>query len=1026
MPGTTLSDPTIAFCDAAHAPTIERCMAVLEEHALRTLIVVPTFAQQRAAVSAWAAGTHGGRPPVVLPMERLVTHLADALLPTDVRRVDDTEASMLLDLAAEQEGLRPGAMGVSTHLLHRLVMEGHTVRTLAERLEHAEYGTRSYRRTERLLRLWTSYDALVGVRGLDRSNVWRAVVMKLREHGPMTLRMRDLTEPVHAMIVRDAVGMSVLEADLMMALADAGWEIAIRWAHEPTWAQDAEAVAARTAVHDIFVRDRSADMATRLVASGWTHVADAPTRSMPQATVYAAATPADEVRQLLVVAKRACLDEGLRPSDICIVMPDATSYEAAVRDMARRAGVPLTGGDRIDLAGTNPGQSVLAACDVIADQWRRADVDRLRRCDLPADVVSDLHELVTAAEAERIPGGHGPAEWYQRLVRRRDVLQTLRRTTDDRSVVDALRRVTDALDALPRCLAILPVVSGPLRAEEFASLIIDTVIKGLGIERAALERKRAADAAMRPCADPEAVRMLEDLARRYAHVLADTSTGERYLDQHLYTFRRMVLGASVSLHDVRLDGVAVLRAAETRGRTWRLVLSPGWVEGRFPSTPRPDGLEEELLPDLTAQQDLDTCIDIVRCVDTQDGRLLVTWPCFSDESEMLPSMFCETLRHCTTLTHTSHDAAVEHVVLSADELMLDGADVELPASQLGPLLAEASPTVRQAYATTQARALSPTRMDAYVSCPYRYFASNVLNVRTSRGDEDRMTPLERGEMMHAIAHAFFREVRTQQHGGIAEQDLAVALRHPVDLREVSVDDAMRMLDAIAERTYAAYESGHTYQETERRVLVGTSQDPGLLHRWVAMEIAQAHAGAPQPAAFEVSIKADVTLAEGLMVPVDVRVDRIDVDDRTDPMGLVVIDYKNTASSIPSITSVKLGQHVQMPIYVVAVDAYCAALNIAATVRSTQYMPFGGTLHDAKAALRRSVISDPTRWMGESGKRSRPEPIDEAMPSIVTIITNEVGRMRSGDLRVLPLKGACTRCEFNEVCRIDVLGTAQPL
>lgn len=1025
MPGTTLSRPTMSARDAACHASIAACMASLGDAATSTLIIVPSFAQQRHAVAAWATHTTGGRPPVVMTLQSLISHLADAVLPDDVRRIDDTEAAMLLDLAAEQVQLRPGGLGVDVAMLHRFVMEGHTARSVAERLDAGEWPGRASRRIEHLVRLWTSYDAMVAERGIDRSNLLRAVILALRDHGTMTLRVRDLVEPVHAAIVRDVVSLSALEADLVTALVGCGWDVAVRWAAEPAWDTTPDAVAARFAVHDGRMRDRSRDLVMRFVGEGWIHLEDAMSRQRPRAGVHMARTPADEVRHLLTAAKTACFDHGMRPDEICIVVPRQHVYEAALRDLGRRAGIPLTGGERIDLAATNPGQAVLTACDVIGDGWRRADVDRLRRCDLPADVAADLHDIVMAAEMERIPGGHGPAEWHRRFVHRMQVLRAMPPDADDRDTASSMRTIGDALDALPRCATILPVVADAMTAESFASVITDTVIRGLGIERSASDRRRMADAAMRPCADAEAVHMLVDLAHRYAHVMTMMPVGERTFAQHLHAYRRMVLQASVNLHDVRIDGIAVVRPAETRGRTWRLVLSPGWVEGAFPATPRPERVEELLLPDQQAQADLETFIDIVRCVDPERGHLLVTWPAMVDESEMLASTFCDAMRHGTTIdAQPLVDPAVDHV-LCDDEVRLDDGDGRLPTSQLGFRIDDASASAREAFEKAVQRRVSPTRMDAYVACPYQYFASKLLGISATSSDEDRMTPLERGELMHAIAHRLFRELRRRQHGVIDESDLAAALRHPIDLSVVPLVDAIELLETIADDVIAHYDSGHTYQHAERRVLLGTEREPGLLQRWIAMEIAHAGAGAPRPAAFEMAIAVDVPMPDGTTVPIDVRVDRIDIDTSANPHELVVIDYKNTHASIPSIRSVAGGERLQMPMYVLAVDALCASMGMDARVRSAQYMPFGARLHDKEAAKRVARLHDPERLLGVSGRPPK-APIDAIMSTVTTVLATSVERMRAGDLRVAPLDGACDRCTFNELCRIDVLGPAEPL
>ena len=55
--------------------------------------------------------------------------------------------------------------------------------------------------------------------------------------------------------------------------------------------------------------------------------------------------------------------------------------------------------------------------------------------------------------------------------------------------------------------------------------------------------------------------------------------------------------------------------------------------------------------------------------------------------------------------------------------------------------------------------MSPTRLEAWATCPYRHFLGSVLNLSAWETPEDVLTisPLERGSLVHAILERFINE-----------------------------------------------------------------------------------------------------------------------------------------------------------------------------------------------------------------------------------------------------------------------------
>ena len=62
--------------------------------------------------------------------------------------------------------------------------------------------------------------------------------------------------------------------------------------------------------------------------------------------------------------------------------------------------------------------------------------------------------------------------------------------------------------------------------------------------------------------------------------------------------------------------------------------------------------------------------------------------------------------------------------------------------------------------------VSVSRLERYLDCPFRFFASEVLRLEEQPEDEDTRTPLERGRFLHELLERFFSEWQRRGHGRI--------------------------------------------------------------------------------------------------------------------------------------------------------------------------------------------------------------------------------------------------------------------
>lgn len=114
--------------------------------------------------------------------------------------------------------------------------------------------------------------------------------------------------------------------------------------------------------------------------------------------------------------------------------------------------------------------------------------------------------------------------------------------------------------------------------------------------------------------------------------------------------------------------------------------------------------------------------------------------------------------------------------------------------------------------------VSVSRVERYLECPFRFFASEVLGLEAEPEDEDTWTPLERGRFLHELFERFYHEWARRRHGQITPATL---------------DEARVLFDEIADQALETLSPSDA--ALERRRLRGSAVGAGIAHRVFTME-----------------------------------------------------------------------------------------------------------------------------------------------------------------------------------------------
>jgi CRISPR/Cas system-associated exonuclease Cas4 (RecB family) len=267
-----------------------------------------------------------------------------------------------------------------------------------------------------------------------------------------------------------------------------------------------------------------------------------------------------------------------------------------------------------------------------------------------------------------------------------------------------------------------------------------------------------------------------------------------------------------------------------------------------------------------------------------------------------------------------------------------------------------------------AEPISPTALELYLRCPFKYYSRFLLGLEEEDEVEETLTPLERGRILHEILQEAF-----------AEWDRGEGAPRAIDPE--SYDEALGLFRRVA---LAKLPPEQRAIEMER--LFGGAGEPGAIPWLLRREMAQ---GAPRERLVEHAFSSPIRLDQGPLgekpwyVRIQGRIDRADVDSRG---FLHVYDYKSGRAPAEAVA-------LQVPLY-----AMCLASERGIPVKEAAYLSF----RDRRAVSR-----------GDFEKASE-------------LLAGAYGGIREGCFAPRPYQEhLCASCGFARVCRKEIAEPLEP-
>jgi ATP-dependent helicase/nuclease subunit B len=277
--------------------------------------------------------------------------------------------------------------------------------------------------------------------------------------------------------------------------------------------------------------------------------------------------------------------------------------------------------------------------------------------------------------------------------------------------------------------------------------------------------------------------------------------------------------------------------------------------------------------------------------------------------------------------------------------------------------------------------ISVSRLERYLDCPFKFYASEVLRLEEPPDDDDGRTPLERGLFLHELFERVFAAWQAAGRGAITADTL---------------DAAHQVFAAAADAALAGLAPGEA--AIERLRLFGTAATPGIARRVLDMEVERGGAVIERLLEYPLEGTFSFRTADGRTRDLTLRgkVDRVDLmSDGT----FHLIDYKTRAVPDPK-------RALQLPVYSLCVTRQLAGYRGRQwRLGEASYLSYEGPS---------AVV--PLVRKGETLE----ERLDEAQRQLFDVLDG----IGAGRFPPQPAeKSLCSYCAFAAVCRKDYVEPA---
>lgn len=568
---------------------------------------------------------------------------------------------------------------------------------------------------------------------------------------------------------------------------------------------------------------------------------------------------------------------------------------------------------------------------------------------------------------------------------------------------------------------------------------------------------------------------------------AEGVEGAYSLDFYIEQLRVAALRAHYRLREKHDYGVLVAPIGAMRGLDFDVVIVCGMIDGEFPSAYIPESFLGRPLPDAQERQLRRERVEFYSAITQFRKRLILTYPRFAGETGLVRSSFLDALLRITTVEESGRVLELEELRVFRDrarrgetlprytdflegiatyEALAEEAGAALWSGEQVPRIEPAEEMLANLRFTTmvereraEAKAMednsiarpyrgiiteklepeelatlerrrtneySPSQLELYARCPFKFFARRVLGVSAPAGYDVSLTPLERGILLHKVLFQLYTELRSQGELPITEERRDAAVERARDLAR----------DEIAGIVF-----DHPYWRIDQERILGSHALEGLLEQWINTDAIRTDEEESKltPEFFEVgfgsksgaSTDSELSRAEGMELHnlrVQGKVDRVEIYRNGDEIYFAVADYKT--GTPPARKEVRDGTSLQLMIYLEVIrhllaEHYNVPLENVKPVGGIYYRLDARNVETKTTALfvPNELKKDILRLRASKNDPNTVEELEEIIHDLFARASDYVDGIASGVFHVTTrdVNEVCRGCEFQSVCRVSQVG-----
>lgn len=313
------------------------------------------------------------------------------------------------------------------------------------------------------------------------------------------------------------------------------------------------------------------------------------------------------------------------------------------------------------------------------------------------------------------------------------------------------------------------------------------------------------------------------------------------------------------------------------------------------------------------------------------------------------------------------------------------------------------------------RVFSPTALESYVSCPFRFLLEHVLRLEELDEPGEEVEHTRRGAAYHRALARLHRKLGESEPeltkarlpdtvGADLLAEIDTAVREYADRAPSPASRRLWELEGKRLHRSAAKYRGHWEDFLAPWRATGATLAPRLLEADFGLPATTPQV---QSAAAAEGVAPLVISVNGVEVRIGGRIDRVDVAELDDGIGFWVIDYKTGRSANYTAAELAKFQKLQLPLYALAVERVFFPGRRARPLGLAYWLVTDRGPKPVLPGTRQALgwLSDPKQWA-------------TFRKQLEEWVTKVVGRIRDGHFPLAPRSDTCTdTCSFGPVCRI---------